>query len=194
MGKSVRVGIIVEVIVLVVAVALSFFYFQFGLFRRDHGIDIWLIILWVFVAAVLLFVLWWRSQTREEMVRRFYLSSEGIYNHELGYAPLARVAASGDAFEFVSFAADSLVTMSYGFEVADKPDDFRPTLVISTRAFNFHQLEGDDGAVVDQWKGALLEVGVPGDEKTYVEIGTYENTKELARLLEDNNVFVKEGE
>lgn len=191
MGKGVRVGIIVEAIVLVAAVALSIFYFRFGLFRTDHGVDIWLIIVWVLVAAVLLLVLWWRSQTREEMVRRFYLSDKGIYNHEIGYAPFSRVAASGDAYEFVSFAADSLTTMSYGFDVADRPEDFKPTLVISTRAFRFHQSgEGDEaGAVIDQWKGSLLSVGIPGDEKTYTEIGSYENIKELAHLLEENDVF-----
>ena len=195
MGKGVRVGIIVEIVVLVIAVALSVAYFQMGLFRSDKGFDIWLLILWVLVAAVLLFVLWWRSLTREEMVRRFYLSPDGVYNHEIGYAPLERIAATNDAFQFVSFAAESLATMSYGFEVADTPEDFKPNLIISTRSFHFHKIdeeaEAEDGAVViDQWKGSLMSVGTPGDEKTYTELGTFENARELARLLEDNGAFL----
>lgn len=190
MGKGVRIWIIIEAVVLVVAIVLSVLYFRFGLFRRDNGLDIWLIIVWVLVAAVSLLTLWWRSLTREEMVRRFYLSDQGIYNPEIGYAPMSRVSAYGDAYEFVSFAADSLTTMSYGFEVADVPDDFEPTLVISTRALRFHRSEDDaDAAVIDQWKGALLKVGTPGDESTYTEVGTYDNVRELARLLEDNDVF-----
>ena len=192
MGKGVRVGIIVEAIVLVAAIVLSFAYFRMGLFRSDKGFDIWLLIVWVLVAAILLFILWSRSLTREEMVRRFYLSDEGIYNHEIGYAPLSRIAADNDAYQFVSFAADSLTTMSYGFEVADVPDDFRPKFIISTNSFLFHSSgeEEDGGAVIDQWKGSLIRVGVPGDEASYTELGSYENVRELARLLEDNGAFL----
>lgn len=192
MGKGVRVGIIVEAIVLVAAIVLSFAYFRMGLFRSDKGFDIWLLIVWVLVAAILLFILWSRSLKREEMVRRFYLSDEGIYNHEIGYAPLSRIAADNDAYQFVSFAADSLTTMSYGFEVADVPDDFRPKFIISTNSFLFHSSgeDEDGGAVIDQWKGSLIRVGVPGDEASYTELGSYENVRELARLLEDNDAFL----
>lgn len=192
MGKGVRIGIIVEAIVLVAAIILSLAYFRMGLFRSDKGFDIWLLIVWVLVAAILLFILWSRSLTREELVRRFYLSDEGVYNHEIGYAPLSRIAADNDAYQFVSFAADSLTTMSYGFEVADVPDDFLPKFIISTNSFQFHNL-GDDkdgGAVIDQWKGSLIRVGVPGDEASYTELGSYENVRELARLLEDNGAFL----
>ena len=192
MGKGVRVGIIVEAIVLVAAIALSIAYFRMGLFRSDKGFDIWLLSVWVLVAAILLFILWSRSLTREEMVRRFYLSDEGVYNHEIGYAPLSRIAADNDAYQFVSFAADSLTTMSYGFEVADVPDDFRPKFIISTNSFLFHSSgeDEDGGAVIDQWKGSLIRVGVPGDEASYTELGSYENVRELARLLEDNGAFL----
>ena len=192
MGKGVRIGIIVEAIVLVAAIALSIAYFRMGLFRSDKGFDIWLLIVWVLVAAILLFILWSRSLTREEMVRRFYLSDEGVYNHEIGYAPLSRIAADNDAYQFVSFAADSLTTMSYGFEVADVPDDFRPKFIISTNSFQFHNSGEDDdsGAVIDQWKGSLTRVGVPGDEASYTDLGSYENVRELARLLEDNGAFL----
>ena len=78
MGKGVRIGIIVEAIVLVAAIILSLAYFRMGLFRSDKGFDIWLLIVWVLVAAILLFILWSRSLTREELVRRFYLSDEGV--------------------------------------------------------------------------------------------------------------------
>ena len=153
MGKGVRIGIIVEAIVLVAAIALSIAYFRMGLFRSDKGFDIWLLIVWVLVAAILLFILWSRSLTREEMVRRCYLSDEGVYNHEIGYAPLSRIAADNDAYQFVSFAADSLTTMSYGFEVADVPDDFRPKFIISTNSFQFHNSGDDDDRVSagDEW-------------------------------------------
>ena len=151
MGKGVRIGIIVEAIVLVAAIILSLAYFRMGLFRSDKGFDIWLLIVWVLVAAILLFILWSRSLTREE-----------------------------------------LTTMSYGFEVADVPDDFRPKFIISTNSFQFHNSGEDDdgGAVIDQWKGSLTRVGVPGDEASYTDLGSYENVRELARLLEDNGAFL----
>lgn len=192
MGKGVRAGIVVEAIVLVVALALSIAYLNLGLFRGDRGFDLWLIILWVLVAAVALFILWQRSLTREEMVRRFYVSDEGVYNHEIGYAPISQIAPDADAYEFVSFAADSLAEMSYGFEVADPPEDFKPTVMISTRLLRYRKPADDEdgGAVVDQWKGSLYLVETPGDEKTYKSAGTYENARELAQLLEDNGLFL----
>ena len=192
MGKSVKIGIIAEVIVLVVAAVLSVAYFRVGLFRGDGGFDIWLIILWILVAAILLFVLWQRSLTREEIVRRFYVSEEGVYNHEIGYAPFSRIAPDADAYEFVTFAADALVDMSYGFEVAEPPEDFSPTFIISTRVLRFHKLEDDEdgGAVIDEWKGSLLRIGVAGDESTYEVVGPYENARQLARLLGENGVFL----
>lgn len=192
MGKGVRIGIVVEAVVLIVAIALSIAYFQTGLFKSDKGLDIWLLILWVLVAAVLLVVLWWRSTTREEMVRRFYLSESGVYNHEIGYAPFDRIAPDMDSYEFVAFAADSLAEMSYGFEVADVPDDFKPTRLILTRVLHFHRSEDGEegGAVVDQWEGSLVSVENPSDEKTFKELGTYKNARELARLLEDDGLFL----
>lgn len=192
MGKSIRAGIVVEVVVLVVAVSLSIAYFQLGLFEGDDGFNVWLIILWILVAAIFLFILWQRSVTREEIVRRFYVSDEGVYNHEIGYAPFSRISPDTDAYEFVSFAADSLADMSYGFEVVDPPDDFTPLVIISTRVLLFHKPddEEDGGAVIDQWKGTLQKVGTPGDESTYKVVGSYANARELARLLEENGIFL----
>lgn len=182
MGKSVRAGVVVEVVVLVAAVAFSIAYFALGLYRTSQRFDAVLIMLWIVVAAVLLFVMWWRSLLREEMRRRFYLSDEWIYNFEIGYAPLSRIIPDRDVYSFVSFAADSLATMSYGFEVAETPARFMPKYLISTQAFNCHQTE-DGAIVVDRWKGVLKRAADTDDDfEVSLLLAGLEASQSLAEL------------
>ena len=95
---------------------------------------------------------------------------------------------SGDAYEFVTFAADALVEMSYGFEVAEMPEDFQPRYMVSTKTFKVRQT--GDGAVVSQWKGALHRVvSDPNGTRGTYEIGQFENAAQLAQLLEQNEAF-----
>ena len=193
MNGTVRASVVVEIVVLLAAVGLTVAYFFFNLTRSDRGLTLILIALWVLVAALAPIALSRKNETREEIIRRFYLSEEGIYNHEIGYASFDRAVSSNDAYEFVSFAADSLAEMSYGFEDVDPPDDFKPIFVISTYPFHCHKpedAEEDDGAITDSWQGALLSVEDPEDESTYKELGTYGDARELAVLLEENGVFL----
>lgn len=189
MGKGLKVAIAVEAIVLVIAAGFTIAFFKMGGFRAGNIMNVLLVALWVLVGAALLLVFRQRSLLREEMIRRFYLSEFWIYNHEIGYAPIAQIVPDGDVYEFVTFAADSLAHMSYGFEVAETPDDFEPKLLISSNTFRFHLVgEGDDdtSAVIDQWKGTLQKVGRAADgTHTYTALGSYGNAKELARLIED---------
>lgn len=197
MGKGLRSAIIVEAVVLVFALLFSVYYFMRGMYRPGHAMDVLLIVAWVLVAAAGLFIFWQRSLLREEMIRRFYLSKDWVYNHEIGYAPLKQVMPDGDAYGFVTFAADSLAHMSYGFEVADTPSDFVPELLISSDTFRFHlsgdgepDSDDDASAVIDQWEGTLQLAHPDGNGgHTYTELGTYSNARELARLLEDNGAF-----
>lgn len=197
MRTNLIVAIVIEAVVLVAAFGLSLAYIFFGVDHENLVINIALIILWVFVAGLLLLVFWWRSLTREEMVRRFFLSNEWIYNHEIGYAPIRKIAPNGDAYGFVTFAADSLAKMSYGFEVADAPEEFHPQFLIASSVFRYHFIGGDeemgekpDGVVVDQWCGSLQRIegteGEADEEPNYEEVGKFENARELARLIEDN--------
>ena len=194
MDKGLKTAIIVEIVVLVVALAFSIAFFRLGLYRTSQIPTIALIALWVLVAAVLLFAFWSRSLQREEMIRRFYLNKDWIYNHEIGYAPVARVAPDADEFGLVTFAADSLAQMSYGFEIADPPDDFVPDYLVTSKAFRFHRPEAEDGGgldaddqcvVIDRWEGTLLRLEDGGDpeQEQYTEVGTFANARELAQLL-----------
>ena len=193
MGSNMKAAVVVEAIVLVAALAFSLAYFLLGWYQQPgHILDIALIAVWVLVAALLLFVFWNRSLKREEMVRRFYLNKEWVYNHEIGYAHLASVVPSGDPFELVSFIADSLAQMSYGFEVAETPDDFVPDFLISSRSFQFHFVEDEDdldearGVIVDNWRGVLERVIHASDGSYQTEdIGAFRNARELSRLLEE---------
>ena len=192
MGERIQVGPIIGAVLLAAIVGLTVAYFWFGVFRSDQGLDLWLLVAWAIVIIVWVLVLRNRSRTREEMVRRFYLSPQGVYNYELGFAPLSQAAPSREAFEFVTFAADSLAAMSYGFEVANAPDDFAPTLVITTTVLDYHLLDDEEegGAVVDRWEGTLLRMVEPGDESTYETLGSYRNARELSLLLEEQDVFL----
>ena len=195
MHSQLKAAIIVEAIVLVIAVAFSVFYFSMGLYRSSRALDVLLVVLWVFVAGALLVVFKQRSNVREEMVRRFYLSHDWMYNHEIGYAPIREIMPDFDAYDFVTFAADALARMSYGFEVASTPDDFQPEYLISTKEFIFHLVEDEEASfeesvVIDDWSGTFHKISLGNNGKhIYTEIGSYADAKELARLIENNEVI-----
>lgn len=191
MRNQLKAAIAVEIVVLVIALGFSVFYVANNLYRTSHALDVLLVVLWVLVAAIGLLVFRSRTLVREEMVRRFYLSADGLYNHEIGYAPLSKLAPEHDTYELVMFAAEALAKMSYGFEVAVPPEGFEPKFMISSRTFNFH-LVGDEeepeyaSVVIDQWKGVLYKVElVKSGNHSYTELGTFDNAKELARLLDN---------
>ena len=200
MHSQLKAAIIVEITVLAIAFAFSIFYFAMGLYRSSHVLDILLVVLWVLVAGILLYVFKQRSNLREEMVRRFYLSHHWMYNHEIGYAPIGEIMPDFDAYEFVAFAADALARMSYGFDVASAPDDFKPEFLISTKDFLFHLVDdeetSDEGSVViDKWAGTFHKIETSGNGKqVYTEIGTFKNAKELSRLIESNGVIDSQSE
>jgi len=189
MGKGLRAGIVVEAIVLVLAIALSVAYVQLGLYRENNGADIWLLMAWVLVAAIALFILWWRSLTREEMVRRFYVSADGVYNHEVGYASLSDVAAGGDAKAFVSYMADTLVNLTYKFDVANVPQGFKPAFIVNTRLAQIDSQAAGGVDAISQWTGNLVKVGTPGDESTYTSLATFESADELIDAIAANGVL-----
>ena len=189
MHKQMKAAIAVEAVVLAIALGFSVFYVAKGMYHVNHLLDVLLVVLWMLVAGALLLVFRSRTLQREEMVRRFYLSREWLYNHEIGYVPIPTSDFDSDAYELVMFAADALARMSYGFELADAPNDFEPLYLISNRVFAFHFVgEGDPedrSVVVDQWEGTLQKV-VPTQtgEHDHVEVGAFLNAKELAQLLE----------
>ena len=192
MGKGLKTAIAVEIVVLVVAFVFSIVYFSRGLYHTSHLHTVALVALWVLVAAALLFVFWSRSLKREEMIRRFYFNRDWIYNHEIGYAPVSQIAPDLDPYELVTFAADSLARMSYGFEVAEAPEDFNPTYLVTSSAFQYHkpyvedgdEADDDSSVVVDRWTGSLVRITDSDDENDYESVGTFTNARELARLLE----------
>ena len=188
MRKQTIASLVVGAALLLAAVVYTLYYAYFDLQNVDRWqrILLMMVLLACAVAMVGLFVN--RSHLRKEMLRRYYLSSEWIYNHEIGYAPLSQATPNGDAYEFVTFAADALVEMSYGFEVAETPEDFEPTLMVSTTTFKVRRT--GDGAVVSQWKGSLHRVvsDANGTRGTF-ELGRFNNAAELAQLLEQNEVL-----
>lgn len=189
MHKQMKAAIIVEVVVLVCALGFSLFYVANGMYRANHLLDVLLVVLWILVAGALLLVFRSRTVVREEMVRRFYLSRDWIYNHEIGYAPLPKGDFDTGAYGTVMFAADALARMSYDFEVADTPAHFEPYCMISSRVFLFHMVGENDpqdrSVVVDQWEGTLqkIEPTAAGTHE-YTVVGEFKNAKELAQLLE----------
>ncbi len=195
MRNQLKAALVVEAVVLVIALVFSILYVVMGWARTSHVLDVLLIVTWVLVAVVLLFVFRSRTLVREEMVRRFYLSKDWIYNHEIGYAPIGEVVPDNDAYEFVTFAGDALGRMSYGYDLKDAPQNFEPEYLITSTVFDFHLIgeEGDpqdQGVVIDQWEGVLERIRPNGKGgHDYEEIGTYENAKELALLLDSNGVM-----
>lgn len=199
MGKGLRQAIALEAAVLACAVAFLLLFLRTRLGHGHPVLNLVLVALGVILAGLLLAALWRRTLERERMVRRFYVSDHWIYNHEIGFAPMERIAAGGDAFGFVTFAADALARMSYGFEVANPPSEFSPTLVIDSPVFLFHEYDdegdGEDGevdrsVVVDEWAGLLRSI--PHDARSardFTDLGEFGNAAQLARLLEDNGAF-----
>ena len=192
MGKHIRIGTIVGAVLLVAIVALTIAYVGFGVFKGTNHFIIWLLLGWAVLIAVLSFVLYHRSSTREEIIRRFYLSDEGVFNYELGYASYDQAVDQNEAAQFVAFAVDSLASMSYGFETTEPPEDFTPKYVITTNTLLYHWPNNDKESVVviDRWEGKLLRVVTPDDESSYETIGSFRNGRELASLLEKQDIFL----
>ena len=190
MHQQMKAVLIVEAIVLVCALGFSIFYFANGLYRTSHLLDVTLVVLWVLVAGVLLLLFRSRENAREHLMRRFYLSPEWIYNHEIGYAPISKFSPDMDMYGLVMFAANALAHMSYGFEVANAPADFKPSFIIDSEVFLFHLVGEEDepenaSVVVDEWKGTLQQIiHSSSGEPEYVEIGSFSNAKQLAELLD----------
>lgn len=188
MRKQTIASLVVGAALLVAAMAYTLCYAYFDLYLVDRWQTTLLVMLWAGFAAALVALFVDRSRLREEMLRRYYLSPEWVYNHEIGYARLSQAAPNGDAYEFVTFAADALIEMSYGFEVAETPNDFQPEYMVSTSVFKVRQT--GDGAVVAQWKGALNRVvSDPNGKRGTFELGHFENAAELAQLLVQNEVL-----
>ena len=188
MRKQSIAGLVIVILLLLAAIIYTLCYAYFRLFVIDHWRNILVLVLWAAVAVVA--VAWFvnSSKTREELLRRYYLSHEWVYNHEIGYARLSQAVPDGDAYEFVSFAADSLVEMSYGFDVAEAPDNFEPEFMVSTT--NFQVRRTGDGAVVSRWQGSLHRVvSDPNGTRGTYEIAEFKNAAELAQLLEQNEAL-----
>lgn len=192
MEKRYRIHVIFGVLAVIAVGILVAFYFRYGVQRVDKGMNLLLIVLGVAVAAIAIDFLQGRARNREKIIQRFYFSSDGIYNYEIGYAPFERVNETEDALQFATFAAVSLVNMSYGFDVVEPPEDFKPEFILTTEKLKFHRVDNEeDGAVViDVWQGKLLRMETPGDETKTEVVGAYKNARELAYLLEEHgNMF-----
>ena len=192
MEKNLRSAILVHAGVLTGALLFLLAFLRFGLGHDSPLLNMALVLIGLVTVTLLLSVFWRQTLRRESMVRRFYISSEWIYNHEIGYAPLERIVPDGNVFDFVTFAADALAHMSYGFEVANPPTSFVPSFVIDSEVFLYHQSgnEQDDGVVVDEWQGVLCHVDDPtlGD-RGFSIIDSFENAGELADLLARNGAL-----
>ena len=182
MGKEIRGGIVVGVAVLVAAIAYSTVYFQQGFIRFDQGgSSVMLVLLWTLVVAVLLVVLWQRMLVREEYLRKFYLSSEAVFNFELGCKPLSEVLTSQDSDGLVAYLRTGIAGLTYENAPLNPPDGFKPTLCVSTRRFN----KGSGG---EEWLGSLQRIQQRDDgHRTFVEVATFANADELKRALDTVN-------
>ena len=199
MGKSMRAALLFEGFVLAAALVYLVAFLFSGL-RMAHGfqlLNISLVLATVVAATLLTARLWQRTLYRESLVRRFFVSPHWVYNAEIGFAPIGQVTDSGDSFGFVTFAAETLANMSYGFDVAQAPNSFDPKLVIDSHVFHVHNASEDpeDSIVVDKWWGMLHKVvGSDAEGRPVLEgIGTFSNAGELARLLDDSGVFEYEA-
>ena len=189
MGKSTRSALLFEGFVLVAALVALVSILLAGPGHEQALLQISLVLAGVIVAGLLTFVLMQRTLEREMLVRRFFVSPHWIYNHEIGYAPLDGIAPNDNVYGFVTFAAEALARMSYGFEVAELPESFEPSVLIDSRVFLYHTAsdDPDDGIVIDEWRGMVRRVtGADlSDESNFEDISTFDDAGELARLLED---------
>lgn len=194
MEKNLKAAIAVQIVVLVTA--FSFLVHSFARIGRPPTMQtVLLVMAGVFIAFLLMCVVWYLTLQREVLVRRFFLSRDWVYNHEIGYAPISMVVGEAGAYDFVAFAADALAMMAYGFDVAEAPNDFEPILVIDSVVFLFHlsgdeEGEEDDGVVVDEWRGVLRRVSRrPIGKHRYATIAEFDNAGELARLLDEEGAI-----
>lgn len=188
-GRSMRGALFFESTVIVGAIVALAVITHAGPKNEHAMLHITLVLVGVVVAGTLNAILWRRTLERETLVRRFFVSPHWIYNHEIGYAPLDNIAPDDDVYGFVTFAAEALARMSYGFEVANPPESFEPIVLIDSRVFLYHAAsdDPDDGIVIDEWRGMVRHVtGTDlSDESNFEDIAAFDDAGELARLLED---------
>ena len=180
MGKGIRGGIIVGLAVLIAAIGYSTVYFQRGLLRFDQGgVSIILVLVWTLVVAVLLVVLWQRTLVREEYLRKIYISSESLFNFELGVLPAGDAVAAHDAGALVEQARALLSQLTYEESPVDPPEGFAPAICISSSRFS--SADKDAG----EWRGTVQRIQQRDDgRRTFVEVGSFENADELERTLD----------
>ena len=200
MRRYLKSAIVVELLVLIAALVFLLAFLGFDLGQRRPFLNVSLVFAGVLSVGMLLAILWNRILLREAMVRRFYVADEWIYNHEIGYAPLERIAPDGDVFGFVTFAANALARMSYGFEIADPPTSFDPYYIIESNVFLFHASEDapddpDEGVIIDEWRGVLSRIDEPGaGDAGHTKVGSFSNAGELAYLLEVHGALESQGQ
>ena len=188
MRKYLKSALLVEALVLVGAVAFFVTFLLSGVGHDHPVLNVTIVLAGVVAVWFLLAILVRRTLLREALVRRFYISPDWIYNHEIGYAPLRRVIPDGNVYDFVIFAAEALAHMSYGFEVAETPASFEPRYLIESNVFLFHTTDDPDdpegGVVIDAWEGVLRAIDDPdAGEAGLRDIASFSDAGELARLL-----------
>ena len=199
MRKYLKSALLVEALVLVAAGVFFVIFLVSGIGHDQPVLNVAIVLAGVVAVWLLMAVLIRRTLLREALVRRFYVSPDWIYNHEIGYAPLRRVIPDGNVYDLVFFAAEALAHMSYGFEVADAPASFEPRYIIESNVFLFHATDDPDdpdgGVVVDAWQGMLRQVIDPdAGEAGLRDIAHFSNAGELARLLAEVSATTTSGE
>ena len=197
MHKQRKIAFLIAAATLVAAIVFT----VIGGLRGWYGQPTWLsslvIVLWI-VAVIALFQAYqMRTYAREKVVRRFYLSPEYIYNHEIGYSSISQIARK-DPYAFVLYTGEALAKLTYGLNVAAAPDQFQPTFLVENKEFEFHFIEDDEGpqrredqgVVIDTWSGTVNRIEYASDKSSSNhELGTFVNATELAMLLDVNGAF-----
>jgi hypothetical protein len=156
-----------------------------------------MVVLWIAAAVTLFGLFQARSHKRQELVRRFFLSPDWAYNHEIGYVPLSEIVHN-KPYDFVLFAGNVLAKMSYGYTVAEAPKDFTPTFLITSSKFSFHLMgesrdPDEGGVVIDKWSGEVFRVErTEVGELSYSHIEDFSNPRDLAIILDMNGAFDKQ--
>jgi len=199
MRGDLKAAMAAEIVVLFAAVIFLLGFLTAGIGHERPMLSLCITIFAVLCASALLVYIWHRTLQRESLVRRLYISSGGIYNNEFGFAPMSKISDSANAYDVVTFAADALAQMSYGFEIAERPEEFDPRYAIDSSIFVYHASDpkGDlsEGIVIDDWQGRLRErLRKPHGITAWRPVETFDGAGELARLIEDHCVLVPQSD
>jgi hypothetical protein len=153
-------NVVAFIVAIVISAFLLWLWYWLGFDHIDAPLDLVLSIIWWILVAVLCVVIYRVEKKRQERVRTCYISSELVYNSEVGTVP------SNGMDEAVERIHDIVNELEYTFDVEERPESVRFDYVVRSAVFKMKQEADEENGVEEDldWRGEVAVAGHPDDD------------------------------